>query len=74
MPRLLKSRDYTTGELVEISEHLIEATTAERHFCYNSADREKNSIRLAFFKQIKKRLEKDNIEESKNTATQGGLF
>ena len=69
MPRLLK-RNYTTEELIELSDQLFQATTAEREQCYTSAERDKNSIRLAFFRQIKSRLENDQIKLNQNTATQ----
>lgn len=74
MPRVLKSRNYTTSELLEIADQLFVATEAERQQCYTSSEREKNSIRLAFFRQIKARLDKDLQKEQKNTATQSGLF
>lgn len=74
MIRLLKSRSYDTKELIEISESLLEATKEERNQCYSSSERDRNSIRQAFFRQVTARLKEDLKREEKNTATQVGLF
>lgn len=74
MPRILKSRDYRTEELLEIAEQLLSRTAEERHNCYTSAEREKNSIEAAYHRQVKRLLEKKLLDQKENTATQGGLF
>ena len=71
MPRLLK-RDYNTGELLEIAYQLIKKTEEERKNCYDTASRNKNSIELAYHRQVH-RLFKEKKRQEYNAA-QSGLF
>lgn len=70
MPRLLK-RDYNTGELLEISEQLVDKVVEDRKSCYDTASRTKNSIELAYHRQMVKYFK---AKYNKENAAQSGLF
>lgn len=74
MARLLKSRDYTDTELLEITAELILITKDDFKKCYSTKDRENNMIKQKYYDQITKELKDCIIIAEDNKADQGGLF
>ena len=71
MPSILK-RDYNTGELLEISEELVQRAIEDRKDCFNTTSRTKNQIDINFHRQLVKIFKLKLREEKKST--QSGLF
>ena len=76
MARLLKTRDYTNSELLEITIEMSLVAKYDFKQCYSTKDRENNMIKQKYYEQVGRILFRNiTIEESKdNKADQGGLF
>lgn len=75
MPRILKTRDYTESELLEIAEQLVEKTQKELRESYTSAERTKKEIEWRYHLQCVRHWKVKILEEKrKQKLAQDGLF
>ncbi len=76
--RVIKSRDYTKAELLEIASGLEDKAKDEQANCYRNSERDANAIELAFLRQVqpilKVMVDKEEEEKRKYDSAQEKLF
>lgn len=75
MPRVLKTRDYTESELLEIAEQLVEKSQKELRESYTSVERTKKEVEWRYHLQCERHWKAKVLEEKrKQKLAQEGLF